>query len=60
MTERIAIPLYWDTSGYANIVIKNWQQLNEEYLSKGWEVERVDELHANSRPALIYILRKEK
>ena len=60
MTERIAVPLYWVSSGCANMVIKNWQQLNEDYLSKGWEVERVDELHANSHPALIYILRKEK
>ncbi len=60
MNERIAVPLYWNTSGYASITIKNWEQLNEQYLSKGWEIERVDELHDNSRPVLIYILRKEK
>lgn len=60
MAERIAIPLYWDFSGCANMVIKNWEQLNEQYLRRGWEVERVDELHSDSRPALIYVLRKEE
>ena len=59
MYERIAVPIYWDSSSITSIHIKNWQQLNDQYLSKGWEVERVDELHTDMRPFLMYILRKE-
>lgn len=60
MYERIAIPLYWYSNTLSGIFIKNRKQLNEQYLSKGWEIERVDELHDNDRPVLMYILRKEK
>lgn len=60
MYERIAVPLYWDSNTLTGIFVKNWKQLNEQYLSKGWEVERVDELHDNAHPILMYILRKEK
>lgn len=61
MYERIAIPIYWDNSN-ANVTrihLENLEQLNEQYLSKGWEIERVDELHDNLRNVLMYILRKE-
>lgn len=57
--KYIAAPIYWDyeeDSAY----IKNWYDFNDEYLSKGWEVERVDELHDNTHPTLMYILRKEQ
>ena len=62
MYERIAVPIYWDTSttNAASIHLANWEQLNEEHLSKGWEIERVDELHSDLRDVLMYILRKEK
>ena len=60
MYERIAVPLYWDSNTLTGIFVKNWKQLNEQYLSKGWEVERVDELHDNEHPMLMYVLRKEK
>lgn len=60
MYERMAIPLYWDSNTLSGIFVKNWKQLNEQYLSKGWEIERVDELHDNSHPMLMYVLRKEK
>ena len=60
MYERVAIPIYWDSNTLSGIFVKNWKQLNDQYLSKGWEVERVDELHSNTHPLLMYILRKEK
>lgn len=62
MYERIAIPIYWDNSNtnVTSIHLENWEQLNEQYLSKGWEIERVDELHSDLRNVLMYILRKEK
>lgn len=62
MYERIAIPIYWDNSdtNVTSIHLENWEQLNEQHLSKGWEIERVDELHDNLRNVLMYILRKEK
>lgn len=60
MYERMAIPIYWDSNTLSGIFVKNWKQLNDQYLSEGWEVERVDELHSNTHPMLMYILRKEK
>lgn len=62
MYERIAIPIYWDNSNtnVTSIHLENWEQLNEQYLSEGWEIERVDELHSDLRNVLMYILRKEK
>lgn len=60
MYERMAIPIYWDPSNYSHIKLKNWEQLNSQYLSNGWEIERVDELHAELAPVLMYIIRKEK
>lgn len=59
MYERVAVPIYWDTESYTTTVIKNWKTLNDKYLSNGWEIERVDELHSNTYPMLMYILRKE-
>ncbi len=60
MYERKAIPIYWDSNTLSGVYVKNWKQLNDQYLSKGWEVERVDELHDDNHPVLMYILRKEK
>lgn len=62
MYRRIVIPIYWDNSN-ANVTrihLENLEQLNEQYLSKGWEIERVDEFHGDFRNVLMYILRKEK
>lgn len=60
MYERIAIPIYWNSSSITNIELKNWKQLNDQYLSEGWEIERVDKLDSYTYPVLMYILRKEK
>lgn len=60
MYERMAIPIYWDSSNYTRVKLKNFEQLNSQYLSNGWEIERVDELHSELAPFLMYILRKEK
>ena len=60
MYERIAIPIYWNSSSITNIELKNWKQLNDQYLSEGWEIERVDKLDSYAYPVLMYILRKEK
>lgn len=62
MCERIAVPIYWTSSDAkaTDIYLENWEQLNEQYLSKGWEIERVDELHSDLRNVLMYILRKER
>lgn len=62
MYERIAIPIYWTNSDTKaiDIHLANWEQLNEQYLSEGWEIERVDELHSDLLNVLMYILRKEK
>lgn len=57
--EHVVVPIYWDTKNYTTY-LRNWKQLNEERLSKGWEVERVDELHDDKHPVLMYILRKEQ
>ena len=62
MTERVAIPIYWSFENYEDhndILIRNVKVLNEEYLGKGWEVERVDELKDANHPVLMYILKKE-
>ena len=58
--ERTSVPVFWTTRNYGITTLKNWENLNERYLSKGWEIERVDELHDNDRPVLMYILRKKK
>lgn len=60
MYERMAIPIYWDLSNYSHTKLKNWEQFNSEYLSNGWEIERVDELHSELSTVLMYIIRKEK
>ena len=62
MSERVAIPIYWAFENYENYndaLIRNVKVLNEEYLNKGWEVERVDELKDPNHPILMYILKKE-
>ena len=60
--ERTLVPIFWtnNTYGYDGAVLKNLNLINDDYLSKGWEVERVDELHDAEGIALMYILRKEK
>lgn len=62
MNKRVAIPIYWAFENYENYndaLIRNVKVLNEEYLNKGWEVERVDELKDTNHPILMYILKKE-
>lgn len=62
MDERVAIPIYWGFESYENyndILIRNLKVLNEDYLNKGWEIERVDELKDATRHILMYILKKE-
>lgn len=62
MTERVAIPIYWAFENYEDhndILIRNLKILNEDYLNKGWEIERVNELKDANRPVLMYILKKE-
>ena len=60
MNKRVAIPIYWDFETYNNLLIANWKLLNEKYLTEGWEVERVDELHDDTHPVLMYILKCKK
>lgn len=62
MSERVAIPIYWgfeSCENYIDILIRNLKVLNEDYLNKGWEIERVNELKDSTRSILIYILKKE-
>lgn len=60
--ERMLVPIFWTNNayGYDGAVLKNLNLINDDYLSKGWEVERVDELNDAEGIALMYILRKEK
>lgn len=62
MYERTLVPMFWNNSdyGYRESILKNLDYINDDYLSKGWEVERVDELHDKEGTTLMYILRKEK
>ncbi len=62
MYERKLVPMFWDNQdcGYRESTLKNLDYINDNYLSKGWEVERVDELHDTEGTTLMYILRKEK
>nr|DAT41905.1 MAG TPA: hypothetical protein [Caudoviricetes sp.] len=63
MNKRVAIPIYWVFENYENyndILIRNVKVLNEEYLDKGWEIERVDELKDINHPILMYILKREE
>lgn len=61
MYERKLVPMFWDNQdyGYRESTLKNLDYINDNYLSKGWEVERVDELHDKEGTTLMYILRKE-
>ena len=56
--KRMIIGVFWD-----NYKLKNLNTINEK-LSKGYEVERVDEMPcSNTRsdaPVLIYVLKKEE
>lgn len=54
MQVRESIPIYW-----YNSIIKNVDILDDR-LSKGWEIERVDQLRNKYNPVLIYIVKKEK
>ena len=54
---RKAVPIFW-TVNYSERKIINYDDLNT-CLSKGWEVERVDELHDDVN-VLMYILKREK
>ena len=63
MNKRVAIPIYCAFENYEDhndILIRNMKVLNEEYLDKGWEVERVDELKDTNRSVLMYILKKKE
>lgn len=55
--EYKSIPIFWFFN-YGEKIIKNYNNLND-LLSKGWEVERVDELH-DDHNVLMYILKREK
>lgn len=61
MYERTLVPMFWDNQnyGYGESTLKNLDYINCNYLSKGWEVERVDELHDKEGTTLMYILRKD-
>ena len=60
--ERTLVPMFWSNNEYryGESVLKNLNLINDDYLSNGWEVERVDELHDAEGTTLMYILRKEK
>lgn len=49
-----SIPVYW-----CNGIIKNIDILDDR-LSKGWKIERVDQLRDRYNPVLMYIVEKEK
>lgn len=60
--ERTLVPMFWSNNEYRDdeSILKNLNLINDDYLSKGWEIERVDELHDVGGTTLMYILRKEK
>lgn len=60
--ERKLVPMFWSNNEYryCESILTNLGIINDDYLSNGWEVERVDELRDAEGTTLMYILRKEK
>lgn len=64
MVEYYCLPVYWKFSSVNPLIdpskyIANLKELNEDYLAKGWRIERTDTLREASTDAVLYILKRD-
>lgn len=64
MVEYYCLPVYWKFSSANPLIdpnryIANLKELNEDYLSKGWKIERTNTLRDTSTDVVLYILKRD-
>lgn len=52
--ERQLVPIFFEYE-YGELVFSNLNAINDYYLSNGWEIERVDELHDAEKKQVLCI-----